>query len=166
MKTFTFKSIAMVAIVSLLLGCEDDPKTIRIPFEAIFFTNRITLEERPECGVAPMLYNVQEGSGNAKRVGDFTTHITFCFNRETLKYINGQGYFKTENGDELYFTIEGQIKPSQDPAFVLEFQDPFIFTGGTGRFKGATGKGVTNSFVNHDRVRTDHVWTGTLILRK
>jgi len=54
------------------------------------------------------------------------------------------------------------------------FRDPFEFTGGTGRFEGASGHGMTNSFVDLfdddgnfiPEHKTDHEWTGKLILRR
>lgn len=43
--------------------------------------------------------------------------------------------------------------------------DPIVFTGGTGRFEGAKGGGLTNSFVTLGD-GTDHEFTGALVLPK
>jgi len=48
----------------------------------------------------------------------------------------------------------------------LEFMDPFEITGGTGQFEGATGSGMTESYVNMTTGITDHVWTGKITIKK
>ena len=56
------------------------------------------------------------------------------------------------------------------PNYALSyFKDPFEITGGTGRFEGATGGGMTNdyNFVGKDGiVHTSHHWQGTITLKK
>ena len=52
--------------------------------------------------------------------------------------------------------------PSSHPDFDFEFHDDFVVTGGTGRFAGATGQGVTDSFVDQSVDRTSHSWRGWL----
>jgi len=55
---------------------------------------------------------------------------------------------------------------------VVHFEDPFIFTGGTGRFEGASGGGMTHSQVDLfddewnfiPEHQTDHEWTETFVL--
>lgn len=161
-----------------------------IPFKATFFTLGIINEEDPSdpnasgpfkggCTEEPFIFfNVQEGSGQATHLGKFSTRITFCADitdvmddgtltgDESLPYNNGEGIFIAANGDELYFTIEGAVLPSDHPDYNFEFQDPFTFTGGTGRFAGATGGGITDSFADQSTGRTDHSWNGTLILKR
>lgn len=84
---------------------------------------------------------------------------------ESAPYNNGEGVFIAANGDELYFTIEGAVLHSDHPDYNFEFQDPFTFTGGTGRFEGASGSGTTDSFVNQVTNRTDHEWNATIIYK-
>jgi hypothetical protein len=115
------------------------------------------------------------GGGVATLLGRFSTRITFCMDAtdvlddgqltegESLPYVDGVGTLIAANGDELYIEISGAVLPSSDPEFDLEFQDRFRFTGGTGRFAGAAGEGVTRSFVDQAADRTQHLWTGTLI---
>ena len=100
--------------------------------------------------------------------------MQFC--GANLDYKNGEGVFVAANGDELYFNIPsdgvvGHILPYEHDLYEFQFQDPFMFTGGTGRFEGASGGGMTNSFVDLfdadgnfiPEHQTDHEWTGTLI---
>jgi hypothetical protein len=83
---------------------------------------------------------------------------------ESLPYDNGFGILTAANGDVLYLEISGAVLPTDHPNYDFEFKDPFHFTGGTGRFAGASGEGMTDSFVDRSDDRTDHEWIGTLVL--
>ena len=193
MKTFQFILILFSGIV--ISGCQksgDDLAIAKgndynlkskengqntIPFKSDFYTQRnYDVNLVGWCTEDPFLtFNYQVGEGNATHLGKFTTTMQFCVNG--FQYKNGEGVFIAANGDELYFNIPsegevGQIFTIEHPLYELQFQDPFEFTGGTGRFEGASGGGYTNSFVDlfdddgnfipdHN---TDHEWNGTLIL--
>jgi hypothetical protein len=159
-----------------------------VPFKSSFFTDIYINSEDPAdpeasgpfkggCTEEPFtFFNVQKGSGQATHLGKFSTRITFCVDitdlmddgtltgDESAPYNNGKGTFIAANGDELYFTIEGVVIPSDHPDYNFEFQDPFTFTGGTGRFAGASGGGWTDSLVDQPTDRTDHIWTGKILL--
>lgn len=152
------------------------------PFKATFFTETKADEvgiNPEECPTPPFnFFNVQVGSGEATHLGQFTVRITFCVDitdfsddgtltgDESAPYNNGIGTFIAANGDELHFTISGVIVPTDNPNYDFEFQDPFDLTGGTGRFEGATGGGLTDSFHDQSTQITDHKWTGELIFPK
>jgi hypothetical protein len=67
---------------------------------------------------------------------------------------------------------EGQIFDNEgdnSSYYQIRFDDPIIITGGTGRFKDATGVDLTtNAFVHDgaDEWRTDFLSEGTLILKR
>lgn len=148
---------------------------VTVPFKASFFTegpeNEMPVHVCSASHPAPIL---QLGDGQATHLGKFSTRITFCADPtdvaggleegESIPYVDGVGTFTAANGDELWFTIAGEILPSDHPDFDFEFADPFEFNGGTGRFAGASGGGVTSSFVNFQIDRTEHYWSGELIL--
>lgn len=75
------------------------------------------------------------GGGNAAPIGKFTT-----LEQPTLRFgVDGAGLwteavgvFTAENGDTITYEYKGLV-PLQQAAFII--------TGGTGRFKGATGSG-------------------------
>lgn len=147
------------------------------PFKAKFFTSQVRSESGfiPEKCPGPdfTFFNVQEGSGQATHLGKFTTRITFCVDvtKFPVPYNNGKGTFIAANGDKLNITISGLVKPHNNPndKYELEFQDPFSFVGGTGRFADAEGSGMTNSLVDlleGGGDRTDHEWTGTIKVAK
>lgn len=152
---------------------------VTVPFEARFFTDLVSIAPDASCGGPPMLLNTQEGFGEATHLGRFSVLITFCIDPsellddgqlspgESLPYENGLGTLTAANGDRLFITIAGAVLPSDHPDFDFEFSDPFEIVGGTGRFDGATGGGVTNSLVDFQSQpsRTEHDWSGTLVLR-
>lgn len=158
------------------------PKSITVPFKANFYTVR-DYSFTPDCSAYGDFSagNYQVGGGEGTHLGKFTTTISFCGPPGEFKYIGGEGVFVAANGDELYYNIPpngviGQIyQIFDDPYYELWFGDAFEFTGGTGRFAGATGGGTTDSWVNlidggwanfPDGVipehQTDHIFTGTL----
>ncbi|MGH7483522.1 MAG: hypothetical protein ACRELV_15330 [Longimicrobiales bacterium] len=146
---------------------------VSTPFRAHFFTVGQGLTVDPACGDPPNLLNTQVGMGEATHLGQFSVFITFCNDvtdvldgqltaGESVPYDDGFGILTAANGDELFFEISGEVVPSTDPAYDFEFQDAFTFVGGTGRFAGATGEGMTDSFVDLSTDRTDHEWVAIL----
>ncbi|WP_455170000.1 hypothetical protein [Aegicerativicinus sediminis] len=195
------QSFIWVALISLLItfSCSNEPldeitvmemtsleqaskKAVTVPFKAEFFTKR-DYSYTPDCSAygdysSP---NYQVGSGDGTHLGDFTVTISFCGPPGEFKYVGGEGTFVADNGDELYFNIPptGEIgiiyQVFDDPYYELWFGDAFEITGGTGRFMGATGSGVTDSWVNLleggwanfpdgfiAEHQTDHIFTGEI----
>ena len=147
-----------------------DYKTVTVPFAANFITHN-SLFDDAVCGPPPVYRILAEGPASEGLLGRMTFSIEFCRNFENGAYYNGVGHFVAANGDELYFVSGGKVLPADknDPPYYLEkWNDPFTFTGGTGRFEGATGGGMTqcyNSNISCDNV-SHHCWEGTLTLVK
>ncbi|HMB94097.1 MAG TPA: hypothetical protein VKP65_24830 [Rhodothermales bacterium] len=149
---------------------------VTLPLKAVFFSDETGFTPDPTCGVAPPYFRVtQEGFGEATHLGRFTFYATFCVDAtdvldgmltagESIPYFDGFGTLTAANGDELWIELAGEILPVDDPVFEYQFSDPFDVVGGTGRFDGASGSGVTNSFVDTDISRTQHEWSGVLTL--
>lgn len=186
MKNSKFYLFVLIVFLGVSFSCEkfliEHHGTRTMPFKAKFFTKRnfdavigtCVEDDYPD-------YNYQVGEGKATHLGKFTAELFFCGGSDGYK--NGEGKFVAANGDELYYLVPspgeiGQVLPLPyvDPLYEAYFQDPFTFTGGTGRFEGASGGGYTDSyvdlFVDGDpnqfimEHQTDHVWSGTLILPK
>lgn len=149
-----------------------DPKTdgVTVPFKSDFFTEQEGELNFDACDGDLIALNTQVGGGNATHIGIFTTRMEFCMNfaegPDFATYWAVDGVFIAANGDELYFTVSGQVIMLDEPHpfYLASFDDPFTFTGGTGRFEGASGGGTTNSLTNFEH--TDHKWTGTITLLK
>jgi len=169
MKTFCTYLLLLPLIIALN-SCEDDDKIKGpIPFRFEFTSFGGPVAGDTSCGDAPIVLVRQEGEGEDILLGKFTFVAQFCNNLETGAYFDGPnvfGYFEAENGDQLNIVGPGgQVIPSTKEGYDLMFQDPINFEDGTGRFEGATGTGMTDSFVILAEGRTDHVWSGTLILK-
>lgn len=166
----TTKTILSVYLcfVCLAISCEnEEPDPQPQTFEANFFTLLVSIVPDSVNCLAPYTFlNTQEGNGTASLIGSFTTQMTFCVNPTNFEYVDTEGSFTGTNGDEIFFTGGGQVVPTQEPGYDFEFKDPFMITGGAGRFEGATGSMTTNSFVSQSTGQTDHVWTGTITLGK
>ncbi|HEX6223365.1 MAG TPA: hypothetical protein VFZ52_03080 [Chryseolinea sp.] len=149
-------------------ACDDDEaKTKTVAFELEFSSFLKGANPEATCGAPPTVLVIQEGNGTSTLLESFSFYAEFCNNLETGEYGPAKVcIFKASNGDELHCNAQGQVVPTTNPNYDLEFKDPFTITGGTGRFKGATGSGTTSSFVKLADKRTDHVWTGTITLVK
>lgn len=145
---------------------------VTVPFRASFYSIG-GAESDPSCGDFPRFSkNTQDGDGEATHLGRFSFHATFCQDiadvlddgqlteGESVPYWNGVATLTAANGDELWITVAGAIVLSDHPDYDVEFHDPFEFVGGTGRFEGASGNGVTDSYGVAGRV--EHTWSGTL----
>jgi len=146
--------------------------TVSIPFKASFYSTG-GVAPNAACGAFPNLLNTQNGEGEGTSLGKMSFHATFCQN--IADYLDGTdpddtspwyslGYmiFTAADGDELWLSGGGEITSTDKPGYDFQFIDPFEFVGGTGRFEGASGTGVTESYVRNPYV--DHYWSGTLIL--
>jgi hypothetical protein len=140
--------------------------SVNKPFKADLTTASTGLVPDPACG--PYLLEHQVGEGEATHLGRFTADFTFCIDPtdllddgqltagESIPYWDGVGVFTAANGDVLVLEIEGEILPSTRPGFNFEFHDDFEFTGGTGRFAGASGSGSTDSYVQQSPNQVVH----------
>ncbi len=157
---------------SNLKSAKNKTVTVTVPFKASFSVWDHSDYSDPVCGEPPIFFLTMVGDGNITHLGKMTTKMTFCLNGATGYYYNTVGSFVAANGDELRFVIiEGQIFPNDgdnSSYYQTRFNDPVIFTGGTGRFEGASGEAMTNAYVHDgaDEWRTDFFSTGSLILVK
>jgi hypothetical protein len=84
--------------------------------------------------------------GRATHLGRYDMRLVHQLNVNTLAF-TGYTEWTAANGDRLYTTFVGQAYPTDDPAWVT-FDVTHTITGGTGRFKRATGsfEGVGGRF--------------------
>ena len=154
--------------------------TVAIPFKARFETSLVSNVPNAACGTGarPHYLNTQAGEGQATGLGQMTWNGAFCQDiTDLLDGVHpgdmvpwqslGHMIFTAANGDELWTTGGGDIVPTDKPGYLFEFLDPFVFVGGTGRFEGASGSGMTESYVPETAgAPVEHYWSGTLVLRK
>jgi len=170
--TMNFILVSLIVGV-ITFGCKKDECPVpeseyeTMDFNADFYTDLFSLaEDSINCSSPRTFLNVQVGSGFETTVSNFNVRITFCVDVTTFEYDEVSGIMTAENGDKLYLDGGGQVVPTTKEGYDLEFKDPFTIIGGTGKFAGATGGGMTESYVNMTTGRTDHLWTGTITLKK
>lgn len=193
----TFKKIILaIAVIGSFAACnstdefdlQDDPafkhhENNRDSKDSLGFNVVFTGEYQyigPDETNCPGLFKViNTGEGTGTHFKKLTSYFEFCVDGNSnypLGYI--VAYFTDEDGDKLEITIEsGQVLPGRVPGIpnygVSYFKDPFLITGGTGKFEGATGKGYTNDYnfpVDEEGysfpTKTRHHWKGKIVLKK
>ena len=148
-------------------------------FQAIFFTATDT--DNPvgvHCNKAEIRW-YQAGNGTETNLGAFTTKMNFCMDEfptpggvdeegnaydayYPYRVVKGSFFFAD---DRLDFIVPvGEVRINYK-GYLMWWDDTFIFTGGTGRFKGASGRGSTMAN-STDGVINNHNWTGEIRLVK
>ena len=87
------------------------------------------------------------GSGQSTQLGDYSGHYRECLDPATGAVTAGTFTLTAANGDKIFGTYSGQATPTEDPG-VVNFQDPGVITGGTGRFADARGTLTTSGLAN------------------
>jgi len=151
------------------------PVMVTVPLKCNFTVWDHTDDTDMSCGGFPNFFLTMKGEGIISHLGKMTTVMTFCCDVTTGIYGPTNITFVGSNGDELYGEIPiGYILPNEgdnSSYYQSYFNDPFIITGGTGRFEGAVGEGMTNAYV-HDITDPDDIWhtdffsTGTITMVK
>jgi hypothetical protein len=150
----------------------NNPKTVTIPFKADFIGNYVSVDVSTICGDYPWMRVINEGEGTGTHLGKFTHHMDFCCEIEQGFYPGDymNAYFVAANGDTLFVACAGQVingRAQDQPEYVTSyFRDPFVILGGTGRFKGATGNGMTDDYNSSVDAYSHHHWTGRITLLK
>jgi hypothetical protein len=110
--------------------------------------------------VPPFIVDVLiQGTGNATHLGSFTLTVPHRVDRSTGTG-NGSYQFTAANGDMLYADFVGAatfIAPG-----VLKLVETATFTGGTGRFAGATGSFTTERVFDSASGITTGSFEGTI----
>jgi hypothetical protein len=149
-----------------------EPRRITLPFRADFVGNYVGMEPSSLCGEDSWIMITNEGGGTGTFLGNFTHHFEFCCDVVTGIYPGNymKAYFVAANGDSLFVACAGQViegRAEDQPEFVTSyFRDPFVILGGTGRFKGATGKGITDDYNSSLDPNSHHQWRGIITMVK
>lgn len=185
MKTIA-KFIFMAACISLLFACTKtdnslgtdtsgnplksaraDPKTVTVPFKADFTGTYTYVGTSEKCGDS-LIQVIVDLKGTGTHLGNFTGNFNFCAGE--AGYGPTDSYMIAANGDILYVSCAGQVhegRLADHPPYVISYwRDPFVISGGTGRFEGATGSGMTDDFNSSLDPYSHHHWSGTITLVK
>jgi hypothetical protein len=155
-----------------------EPKTVTVPFNVHYLGNYVSMDPDARCGDPPYYRIIVEGPGNGTHVGKSIIHFDFCCNIDNGVYGNDKPsiegkffeYIVAANGDLLYISVAGKVIEGRlpyMPSYVIEYwKDPFEILGGTGRFKGATGSGMTDDYNSSLDSYSHHHWVGTITMVK
>jgi len=150
---------------------------VTVPFKVDFYTIEAEEGNGSPCegteGGDTWVSAHQIGEGTGTHLGNFTVDAAFCFcagPSEFGKYINANFVFTSANGDELYGTIdEGLVVFFNEPdenGNVAVYKDLLKVTGGTGKFKGASGDGYVDSYLPLPGTNWKHSIDSTITLIK
>ncbi|MBT8287180.1 MAG: hypothetical protein HKN00_05900 [Flavobacteriaceae bacterium] len=182
------KIFFFMAVLSLVAGCEKTepiefeqstsletkaPTGRPIGFNVVMTGNYDYVGPSDICGDFPPYARViNSGEGTGSHLGHFTHYFDFCFDTTDGSYPEDyiEGYFEDENGDRLFVEVAGFVIPGRLPGMpnfaVSYFKDPWVIIGGTGRFEGATGYGMTNDYNSAKDPYSHHNWKGRIILQE
>jgi len=161
------KLLFVLICISIICACS---KTETIPFEVEFIGSYTSVTVDEECGDSWMhVINDGEGTGT---IGSFTNHFDFCAEINQGNYPGNHmiSHFIATNGDTLHVRCAGKVvegRLDDHPEYVVSYwRDPFEILGGSGRFEGATGEGVTDDYNSNKDENSHHSWKGTITLIK
>lgn len=132
--------------------------TVTVPFKAHYSASVVGVGPGLGCDVRLFL----EGAGEGTQLGRFSITLGFC-GRPDNTLDNGTGTFVAANGDLLYITFYG-VSDGGHP--ILHFTSYVTFTGGTGRFDGATGSATVRGTFDDNTGAGPADWDGTITLTR
>ena len=143
------RALKGVMALSLVLAGGGTPHaagSTEVPFRA-HFEVRMSLTPDPACGG----FSVSgTGTGQATHMGHATLTVDECvnFGREPGRvHVYGSLVLTAANGDELHVWVD-KVGDPPGPSGDAHVAGPYVVTGGTGRFSGATGAGTTTTDAN------------------
>ena len=160
------------ALTTLKKG-KDKPIFVTVPFKAEFLGDYIYVGPDNEkatglplkCEVVRVIVDFE---GNGTHLGKFTGNFDFCVGPEG--YGQTDAYMVAANGDRLMISISGNViqgRLDNHPEHVTSYwRDPFVILGGTGRFEGATGGGISDDYNSSLDPNSHHNWNGTITMKK
>jgi hypothetical protein len=177
----TLMRLLMIAGILMLMAwsCKKDLRErefavypVDLYFNTTFYKN-IVWEEYYNDLRGPVCQLVQIGSGkDDDEIGNFQVQLTCCWSLADCLLGRSGGYLTAGTGNAINIKCVEAISASEltsdYPSDQTTIYGKFEFTGGTGRFEGATGDGSIVCFVtNRDSTATIlHHWKGSLKFEK
>jgi hypothetical protein len=178
MKTFIRLS-QVIAVICMLTGCEGceepifPPETVTISIDTKFLTSFTTdiIDKGSSTELnSPVCQLVQFGSGTYAELGTFDIYLTCCWNPVDGSHGCTEGFISDSEGNLLTLVCNdgdnGVVFTSDFPYDQTYICSEFEFTGGTGRFAGASGRGIMECDVQGASNTMVHHWESVLTLFK
>ena len=174
--SYRLEVTALALLLVLSAGCDQARPTVTgpdialraqrsvaeqlVPFKTSSYSfHVIAVVPEPGCNATGESRRYLTGEGTATRLGSYTVSLSFC-SRAGGTLTDGRGTFIAANGDLLDFTFEGTS--AFVPPFTLSFTSYADFTGGSGRFDGATGQAVVTGSLDVRTGSGDGRWEGAM----
>jgi hypothetical protein len=149
-------------------GAGEPPMVTTIPFEGEYLGIVPSGAENVTKCCDGFSHTIIDGTGTASCLENATIHFNFC--SAGVDHGLTCSYIVSSNGDSLYVCSQGEFiagKLPEQPAYVTSYwRSQFVIRGGTGRFKGASGGGITDDYISSQDYYSHHRWTGTITLLK
>jgi hypothetical protein len=174
MKNCTYRvSLALTALVGLGLALpgraqqtsQSSANLVPLKFTYMSAGDSITIPVNPPIQPTRIVIS----GGQSDLLGPFTgiVHsITHLGADGNIAYIDGGvGVLTAANGDAVFFTYVGVLRPPTMPG-VAVVEDHLTITGGKGRFVGATGSGVLNVVIVFSKGQATGTFEGMITAPK
>jgi hypothetical protein len=161
-----FGIVALVLTLVLVLNNAASAKeSVERPFKMVEYG--YVIDEGPDGVDCPVIKVEAGGDGNATHMGLVSITRTHCFDIAADQPIS-DGYWEAEgaNGDKIWGSYAGVLVPTEfgeNGPIRGTITSPFTIDGGTGRFEGATGEGVTTSDYDMVADEGEFVSEGTIV---
>jgi len=182
MKTF-IRLFQVVAVACMLTGCEscdeqlypagysDMLKTVTFSIDTEFSTSFIqsTISKGGNINLTGSVCRLEQfGSGTDAELGAFDVYLTCCWNPADGSHSCTEGFITNYDGNTLTLVCNdgdnGVVFTPDFPYDQTYICYKFEFTGGTGRFEGASGRGTIECAVKGDSNSIIHHWDASLTL--
>ena len=150
------RSLATCLALALALALPCTAADKEFPFRGDMAGQRVSLTPL----APPYVVAVVEVSGHSTLLGNYDLVITAVVNQAERRAV-GTFHFVAANGDTLTADFVGRGIPSGIPGVTLQ-QEVAVVTGGTGRFRGATGTLSTERLFDTATLQTIGAFEGTI----
>ena len=146
---------SLVALCAIARPEPVDATTHNRPFKATESSVLVAEGPNPLCGPGTFLVQI-EGSGVATHLGKYTVIRQHCFNFALGTIEGGTFTFTAANGARVLGTYAGVLVPAGE---IILIDASWEITGGTGRFVGASGSGLSQGTFSPttQEAQIDHV---------
>ena len=152
---------------------EEPKEPVAVAFEASFtgkytYVGPDTLADQKCTDPLNVWRAIVDCEGTSNVMGDLTVHFDFCGDANG-NYGNTFAFMVDKKSDTLFVSCEGKVEEGRlegHPEHVISWwKDEFEILGGTGKYKGASGKGMTNDYNSSKDAHSHHQWEGIITLR-
>ena len=159
-----FCSVASVGVLTSLTPVPALAAEGGVP--EVTFDGAIQGHEKDALQTANTQSSLGTATGIVSNLGQLSLTYQLTIDLRTGKGTGSGVLLIAKNGDSIFTTVTGQFHPVTPgyPLSVPSVTETYTITGGTGRFKGATGRFTVERLVDFVDVEMDFSFTGGVIV--